>query len=105
MTPLYEGPVDVVADDALLQGDARLLLWDGWWGGFIRMKSVGGADLVHEAAKRHVSVDGSRAARVVARRAEVGSPMLWVWGVGAAPFSAADVRRAETARRRRNESG
>jgi hypothetical protein len=103
VSTVYEGAVEVIADDALLQGDARLLLWDGWWGGFIRMKSVGGADLAHEAVKRHVTVDGSRAARVVARRAEEGSPMLWVWGVGAAPFSAADARRAGAARRRREE--
>lgn len=103
MSTVYEGAVEVIVDDALLQGEARLLLWDGWWGGFIRMKSVGGADLVHEATKRHLSVDGSRAARLTARRVEEGSPMLWVWGVGAAPFSSADARRAETARRKRKE--
>lgn len=103
MSALYEGPVDVVAGDALLQAEARFLLWDGWWGGFLRMKSVAGAELAHEAAKCHVTVDGSRAVRVLTRRTDAGSPMLWVWGVGAAPFSSADVRRAETARRKREE--
>lgn len=96
MSALYEGPVDVVAGDAFLQADARLLLWDGWWGGFLRMKSVAGAELAHEASKCHVTVDGSRAARVLTRRTDLESPMLWVWGVGASPFSVGEARRARS---------
>lgn len=96
MIRVYQGPAQVVAQDALLDADAVLIEFDGWWGGFLRMKSVAGAELVQEASTgRHVTVDGSTTARISTRRVDVDSPVLRVSGMGAAPFTAKDIRRAK----------
>lgn len=84
----YEGPVMVIADDALLNADAVLVECDGFWGGFIEMRSVAGAELVMEAhmAKRFLTFDTENPYAFVPRRTNEDSPVVRITGLGRVPF-------------------
>ncbi|AXH66165.1 hypothetical protein SEA_SATIS_4 [Streptomyces phage Satis] len=91
MSLTYTGPAMVVGGDALLNADAMLMEMNGWWGGFLKMRSVAGAEIVQEARERYVTVDGETPGEIITRRVHPDSPVLRVTGKGRVPFTKKDT--------------
>lgn len=88
MSRTFEGPVMVIAGEALLNADAVLVECGGFWGGFIEMRSVAGAELVMDAhmAKRFLTFDTENPYAFVPRRTNEDSPVVRITGLGRVPF-------------------
>lgn len=91
MSLIYTGPAMVVGGDALLNADAMLVECNGWWGGFLKMRSVAGAEIVQESRERYVTVDGETPGEIITRRVHPDSPVLRVTGKGKVPFARKDA--------------
>lgn len=87
---VFHGPVMVLAEhDVLLNGDVMLVESGGYWGGFLTMRSVAGAELVQEGQpsfRTLLTIDGETPARIRTRRTAPDSPVLRVTGLGECPF-------------------
>lgn len=83
----YLGEVLVVAGDALLNAKAHLIAVEGFWGGFLTMRSVAGAELVQEAAhnKKMLTFNTEDPYAFVSRRTNEESPILRITGLGNVP--------------------
>jgi hypothetical protein len=83
----YEGEVLVVAGDALLNARAHLIAVEGFWGGFLTMRSVAGAELVQEAPhhQRMLTFNTEDPYGFVPRRTNQKSPVLRITGLGGVP--------------------
>lgn len=83
----HEGEVLVVAGDALLNARAHLVCAEGFWGGFLVMRSVAGAELVMEAQhnQRFLTFNTEDPYAFVPRRTNESSPVVRITGLGRAP--------------------
>lgn len=83
----YDGEVLVVADDALLNAKAHLVAVEGFWGGFLTMRSVAGAELVMEAGfnRRLITFNTQDPYAFVPRRTNEESPVVRITGLGRVP--------------------
>lgn len=83
----FEGEVLVVAGDALLNARASLVEEQGFWGGFLVMRSTAGAELVMEAphGKRFLTFDTVNPHAFSSRRTNAESPVLRITGLGQTP--------------------
>ncbi len=83
----YEGEVLVVAGDALLNAKAYLLAVDGFWGGFLTMRSTAGAELVMEAQfnNRFLTFNTRDPYPFTPRRTNEESPVLRITGLRSVP--------------------
>lgn len=83
----YEGEVLVVAGDALLNAKAYLLAVDGFWGGFLTMRSTAGAELVMEAQfnNRFLTFNTRDPYPFAPRRTNEESPVLRITGLRSVP--------------------
>lgn len=83
----YLGEALVVAGDALLNAKVHLIAVEGFWGGFVTMRSVAGAELVMDAPrnKRMITFDTENPYAFVPRRTNEDSPVLRITGLGAVP--------------------
>lgn len=83
----YDGEVLVVAGDALLNARAHLVAVECFWGGFLTMRSVAGAELVMEAQhnSRFLTFDTENPHAFVPRRTNLESPVVRITGLGGVP--------------------
>lgn len=83
----FRGEVLVVAGDALLNAQAHLIEEDGFWGGFLRMRSTAGAELVMEAPpnKRFITFDTVNPYAFSPRRTTKESPVVRITGLTRVP--------------------
>lgn len=83
----YDGEVLVVAGDALLNAKAHLVAVEGFWGGFLTMRSTAGAELVMEARfnNRFLTFNTEDPHSFSPRRTNEESPVLRISGLRAAP--------------------
>ena len=83
----FRGEVLVVAGDELLNAEAHLIEEQGFWGGFLTMRSVAGAELVMEAQhnKRFLTFDTETPYAFVSHRTDKESPVLRITGLRAVP--------------------
>lgn len=83
----YEGEALVVAGDALLNARVHLISVDGFWGGFVTMRSTAGAELVMDApqGKRLITFDTENPYAFVPRRTNESSAVLRITGLGVVP--------------------
>jgi hypothetical protein len=84
---VYDGEVLVVAGDALLNAKAHLVAVEGFWGGFLTMRSTAGAELVMEAQhnQRFLTFDTRNPHAFVPRRTNAESPVIRITGLGLVP--------------------
>lgn len=77
----------MVAGDALLNAEAHLIAVEGFWGGFLTMRSTAGAELVQEAPhnKRLLTFNTEDPHAFVSRRTSEGSTVLRITGLGTVP--------------------
>lgn len=83
----YGGEVLVVAGDALLNAKAHLIAIEGFWGGFLTMRSTAGAELVMEAGinRRFLTFNTEDPHSFSPRRTNEESPVLRISGLRAVP--------------------
>lgn len=83
----YDGEVLVVAGDALLNAKAHLIAIEGFWGGFLTMRSTAGAELVMEAGinRRFLTFNTEEPHSFSPRRTNEESPVLRISGLRAVP--------------------
>lgn len=83
----YQGEVMVVAGESLLNARANLVSEGDFWGGFLVMRSVAGAELVQEALhnKRLITFNAEDPYAFVPRRTNAESPVLRITGLGGVP--------------------
>lgn len=83
----YDGEVLVVAGDALLNAKAHLVGVEGFWGGFLTMRSVAGAELVMEAGinRRFLTFNTEDPHSFSPRRTNEESPVLRITGLRSIP--------------------
>lgn len=83
----YDGEVLVVAGDALLNAKAHLVAVEGFWGGFLTMRSTAGAELVMEARfnNRFLTFNTEEPHSFSPRRTNEESPVLRISGLRAVP--------------------
>jgi hypothetical protein len=83
----YDGEVLVVAGDALLNAKAHLVAVEGFWGGFLTMRSTAGAELVMEAGfnSRFLTFNTEDPHPFTPRRTNEESPVLRITGLRAVP--------------------
>lgn len=83
----YDGEVLVVAGDALLNAKAHLVAVEGFWGGFLTMRSTAGAELVMEArfSNRFLTFNTEDPHSFSPRRTNEESPVLRISGLRAVP--------------------
>ena len=83
----YDGEVLVVAGDALLNAKAHLIAVEGFWGGFLTMRSVAGAELVMEAGinRRFLTFNTEDPHSFAPRRTNEESPVLRITGLRSVP--------------------
>lgn len=87
MKGIYRGEVMVVAGESLLNARANLVCEGDFWGGFLVMRSVAGAELVQEALhiKRMLTFNAEDPYPFVPRRTNAESPILRITGLGRVP--------------------
>lgn len=83
----YDGEVLVMAGDALLNAKAHLVAVEGFWGGFLTMRSTAGAELVMEArfSNRFLTFNTEDPHSFSPRRTNEESPVLRISGLRAVP--------------------
>lgn len=83
----YDGEVLVVAGDALLNAKAHLVAVEGFWGGFLTMRSTAGAELVMEAGinRRFLTFNTEDPHSFSPRRTNEESAVLRITGLRAVP--------------------
>jgi hypothetical protein len=84
---MYDGEVLVVAGDALLNAKAHLVAVEGFWGGFLTMRSTAGAELVMEAQhnQRFLTFNTEDPYSFSPRRTNEQSPVLRITGLRHVP--------------------
>lgn len=87
MSGHFQGEVMVVANDSLLNAKAHLVSEGSFWGGFLLMRSVAGAELVQEARfnKRFLTFNGEDPYAFSVRRTNEESPILRITGLSKIP--------------------